>query len=271
MKSLTCGLAVLTVLLAAGPAGPAGAAAAATSAAPADPWTQVPALPTACYGNQDDFSEVSRARIDSLTHDVERQQAVNDELAERFRTMDFMEKQRRMSEYMMQHPQEATKIMEAFQAAGSQANTDAKLQAVHEQEQQRAALDASFGRYRAAYVATMDPFNRKIAAVGEEFTLWDSPRKKPINAQADQAYAKLCAQWWRSGPFLAHLAEYKKTLVQGIPEQQKAAQLMTTNLSWAGIPAAAYRSTAPMEAVKHYMERAAEIFSKRDETISHRQ
>jgi hypothetical protein len=46
---------------------------------------------------------------------------------------------------------------------------------------------------------------------------------------------------------------------------------MATNHSWAGIPAAAYRSTAPMEAVKHYMERAAEVFGKRDETISHRQ
>lgn len=210
MRNLTGGLAVLAVLLTAGPAGPAGAAAAATSAAPADPWSQVPALPTACHGDQDDFTEVSRARIESLTHDIERQQAVNDELAERFRTMDFMEKQRRMSEYMMQHPQETTKILEAFQAADSQENTDAILQAAHEQGRQRTALDASFGRYRAAYAAAMDPFTRKIAAVGEEFTLWDSPHKKPINAQADLEYAKLCAQWWKSGPFLAHLAEYKK-------------------------------------------------------------
>jgi hypothetical protein len=263
MRFLTCGVTVLAGLLVAG--------AAATSAAPPDPWTLVPALPTACYGNQDDFSEVVRARIDTLGHEIERQVAVNEELAERFRTMDFKEKQRRMSEYMMQHPQETTKIMEAFQAAGSQQSNDTKLQAVQEQQNQRAALDASLARYRAAYEAMMDPFTRKISAVGEEFTLWDSPRKKPINAQADQEYGKLCAQWWKSGPFLTHLAEYKKTLVQGLPELQKEAQFMTTNFAWAGIPATAYRSTAQMEAVKHYMERAMEIFGKRDETVSHRQ
>jgi hypothetical protein len=136
---------------------------------------------------------------------------------------------------------------------------------------QRTALDATFSRYRTAYDAALVPFTRKIAAVGEEFTLWDSPRKKPINAEADQEYGKLCAQWWKTGPFLAQLADYKKTLVQSVPKQLEEARLMTTNLAWAGIPAATFHSTAPMLAVKHYLEWAAEIFGKRDETRSHRQ
>ena len=129
---------------------------AAHAAAPADPWTLVPALPTACYGQQDDFDEVLATRIATLSAEISRQAQINDQLDDRVNALDPQEKQRLIMDYMMKNPQEATKAMQALQSLGSGA---AEAHQVEEEDEgeQRQALTGLFARYDAALKTATDP------------------------------------------------------------------------------------------------------------------
>lgn len=52
----------------------------AQGAAPADPWSLVPALPTACYGKQDNFDEVVAQRLATLGAEITRQDNINSDI-----------------------------------------------------------------------------------------------------------------------------------------------------------------------------------------------
>jgi len=91
----------------------------AQSAVPADPWSLVPALPTACYGKQDDFDEVVAQRLATLSEEIKRQDGINSEITNapsaqlHAGTVDPYEMARRITENMMKDPQNAIKPAQA--------------------------------------------------------------------------------------------------------------------------------------------------------------
>ena len=232
---------------------------AANAAAPADPWTLVPALPTACYGQQDDFDEVLATRIETLSAEISRQAQLNDQLEDRVSALDPQEKQRRIMDYMMKNPQEATKAMQAMQSMGSEASEVRQVEEEGEREQSE-ALAGLFARYDAALKTATDPIfakRNKIIAIGSD------PEFEVLTRQLDREYEKLCPQWWKGGPFRTWLAGYREFLIQGIPAREEAQAKGNAHYAMFGISAASYRSTFKMEAVKKYLMRTTEIYGRR--------
>jgi hypothetical protein len=232
---------------------------AANAAVPADPWTLVPALPTACYGQQDDFDEVLATRIETLSAEISRQAELNGQIEDRFDALDPQEKQRRMMDYMMENPQEATKVMQAMQSMGSEAAESHQVEEEGEGEQSQ-ALAGLFARYDAALKTATDPIfakRNKISAIGSD------PEFEVLSRQLEQEYEKLCPQWWKGDPFRTWLAGYREFLIQGIPAREEAEAKGNAHYAMFGISAASYRSTIKMEAVKKYLMRATEVYRRR--------
>jgi len=247
MKPYALGFAIFAISLA------------ANAAAPADPWTLVPALPTACYGQQDDFDEVLATRIETLSAEISRQAQLNDQLEDRVSALDPQEKQRRIMDYMMKNPQEATKAMQAMQSMGSEASEVRQVEEEGEREQSE-ALAGLFARYDAALKTATDPIfakRNKIIAIGSD------PEFEVLTRQLDREYEKLCPQWWKGGPFRTWLAGYREFLIQGIPAREEAQAKGNAHYAMFGISAASYRSTFKMEAVKKYLMRTTEIYGRR--------
>lgn len=247
MKPYAVGFAILAISLA------------ANAAAPADPWTLVPALPTACYGQQDDFDEVLATRIETLSVEISRQAQLNRQLEERVDALDPQEKQRRIMEYMMKNPQEATKAMQALQSLGSEAAVEARQEAEDEREQ-RQALAGLIARYDAALKTATDPIFAKRNKISD---MASDPEFEVLSRQLDQEYEKLCPQWWKGGPFRSWLAGYREFLIQDIPGREQEEAKGNAHYAMFGISAASYHSTVKMEAVKKYLMRTTEIYGRR--------
>jgi hypothetical protein len=131
MKSLVLGIALLAVSLA------------ARAATPADPWSLVRALPTACYGKQDDFDEVVAQRIATLNEEIGRQDNINGDITNapsaqlHAGKVDPWEMSRRMTENMMKDPKNAMKSVQAANesvAPNRQANLEQEEQGARAEE-----------------------------------------------------------------------------------------------------------------------------------------
>ena len=83
------------------------AALAAGAAPPVDPWTRVPELPTACYQDQDGFTDAVEQSIANVSEELDRQTEINQELAQRMQDQDPMAKRQAMVDFMRQHPEDA--------------------------------------------------------------------------------------------------------------------------------------------------------------------
>jgi hypothetical protein len=232
---------------------------AANAAAPAGPWTLVPTLPTACYGQQDDFDEVLATRIETLSAEISRQEQLNHELEERVDTLDPQEKQRRIMDYMMKNPQEATKAMQAMQSMGVEGREAQQMEDAGEGEQSQ-ALTGLFARYDAALKAATDPIFAKRNKITN---MASDPEFGVLSAQLDREYEKLCPQWWKGGPFRTWLAGYRQYLTQDIPRREQEEATGNAHYAMFGISATSYRSTVKMEAVKKYLMRTTEIYGRR--------
>lgn len=238
----------------------------AAGAAPADPWTLAPALPTACYRGQDKFFEQARTQVGKIQAEIERQRAINDEINGRAKAVDPQEQQSRMMAYMMEHPEDMQKVMEAMQSQG-QTYTETALAASEEEIRQKQALDALAARYDAALKAATRPYYDKIAALPLCDGECTSPpsaiaEAKALYSQIDQEYVKLCGQWWKAGAFHTWFAGYRKLLVAKIPQQEKIDALARATNAMLGITGN-YRSTEPLQEVEEYTELAIKIFGER--------
>jgi hypothetical protein len=233
----------------------------ANAAVPADPWTLVPPLPTACYGQQDDFDEVLTTRIETLSAEISRQAELNGQIEDRLEALDPKERMRRIMDYMMKNPQDATKAMQAMQSLGSETTVESIQEEEAGEREQTQALTGLFARQDAALKTATDPIfakRNKIIAIGSD------PEFEVLSRQLDQEYVKLCPQWWKGGPFRPWLAGYRQFLIQGIPAREEKEAKGNAHYAMFGISAASYRSTIKMEAVKKYLMRIAEIYARRE-------
>jgi hypothetical protein len=249
MKRYAFSSALLSISLAAG------------AAAPADPWTLLPTLPTACYGQQDNFDEALATQSETLSAEISRQTQINEQLDDRVNNLDPAEKQRQIMAYMMKNPQQAAAAMQALQSLGSGAAANAGVEAEGEDEQTQ-ALAVLINRYDAELKAARAPIfekRNKITAMATD------PQFGVLSAQLDQEYVRLCPAWWKGGPFPAWLASYREFLTQDIPRRKEAEAKGNAHYAMFGISAAEFRSTIEMEAVRKYLMRAAEIYGHRED------
>lgn len=236
--------------------------------AAADPWARVPALPTACYSETDGFADSLTKAQEALESDLSKQQEQNSAIDASLSQLDPMATQTRMQNFLMKNPQEAMKYVQESQALGAAVQEAVPKNAARQQQldDEYAALRS---RYDAAVSAALAPYQAKIKALnindGEGgnppgvIEQWTALLKKE-----NEAYEKLCPEWWSAnGRFPAWLAAYKAFQQQDVPLWERADAAKKKNYEIMGIPAANFRSTSGMEAVRTYMRKASDVFGTR--------
>ncbi len=261
-----------------------GASAQAAAPAATGPWVKVPALTTACYSKGDPFvPRLAAAQATALT-DLERQQATNTQISEEFQNIDPMEKAKRMQQWMMSNPQEATKFMQMAQQGGPVSVGDSDTS-----EAQKNALDNEFAalstRLNAALAQAFAPSTARWGALqtklgvaekrtvieldpGDGASAADVAELKAIRVQRDQEYQALCPQWFgAAGEVPVHLKKYKTWLVQQrIPNTERVDAVNVQSYAIMNTPAASYRSTATLQGVVDHLSRVEGGYMLRPET-----
>jgi hypothetical protein len=241
-----------------------------------NPWSLVPALPSACYGEQDDFSELVDEGFTTVTVATDSQRVLNEEANAQLGDIadaDPFAMAQRMQEYMMQNPEAAMKMMEDLYATGQTISDD--IIAEGERERQLiSVLDDLIARYNDEFAAMLAPIAALVAAlpthvVGEGFDAYTAEaiaQLPAINRQASAAYEKLCAGWWKSTPFKAPLAEYRAFLTdEKIPHELEMFAQAKQQLDIQGVDTAAYQPIGAMDATRDYLKQLQRIFVLRVE------
>lgn len=209
---------------------------AAAPAAP-DPWAKVPKSPTVCYSSQDKYNDEVGAAIDAVNQDTYKQQEINTQLTEKLNNQDPMEQTSSMQTYMMEHPDEVTRLMEWTQTGLPEA---------------QAALEKALG-----------PLHARLKSLG----ISESGRAQGVVIinQINAAYEKACPEWWgASGHFDGWLKKYKEHLVKNrIPHRERGEAMKVTQFKTMGIPADAFKPTVALETVALYLKEALDIFDER--------
>lgn len=281
LAAATCACLFVSISYAQTPAKPAARAATATRAAPAaDPWTKVPALPTACYVANDPFAARIEAAKRATQAGVDQQKAVNAQIEEQYRSIDSMEMASRMQQWMMSNPQEAMKYMQATQSVGKDAQENLGGLLAEEQafNEERLGLPARYqAALKQAYVpadARLAALNKKLEAAGQcegmhegcRMTDADWAERDAIQKQYDSAYQATCAQYFgATGKVPAHLKRYHDWLVtKRIPLAKKGADLRVAQYAIMNAPAASWKSTDASEQAINYMSAAESLYGLRD-------
>jgi len=234
----------------------------------ADPWARVPALPTSCYAESDGFADALTKAQEALEADLAKQQEQNSAIDVSLSHMEPMATQTRMQNFLMKNPQDAMKYMQETQALGAAVQETVPKNAARQQQldDEYAALKT---KYDAELQAVLAPYQAKITALdindGEGgnppavIAQWVALVKKE-----NEAYEKLCPAWWSAGGrFPAWLAAYKAFQRRDVPLWERSDAAKKKNFEIMGVPAANFRSTFGMEAVRTYMRKASEVFGAR--------
>jgi hypothetical protein len=245
-----------------------------------DPWAKVPALSTACYSADDPVD----AKLAAARHAVEaehaKQDAINDRLAAAQRDADPMELAQRMTQAMMNDPQNAQKYMAAMQSMGDTMPTEAP-EILEKENQMQAESETLVKRYQEALkqaygpgIARWGALKRKLGIPADSphpgeagvpdwaWTEWDA-----ILREWDRAYVANCAQWWADGgQAQAFMKRYKDWLVQErIPHYETIDQQKAETFAMMGKDVAQYRSEAAFIGVEDYIKLAQGLWSHRME------
>ena len=263
-------------LLAVAAVAPLLAAAAALADTAADPWSQVPSLPTACYSEADQHWAASDAAVETLRAAIDAQQAANTKVKEAFDSIDPMEKAQRMSQWMMEHPDEAQAYMQHVSDVGQNTGAAieewaARVQAIDAEKQElaaryAAALEQAYAPAEARHRAMLARAEREGVSVdGEGTPPWATEEWNAIGRERDRAYAEVCPAWWgASGQVQSWLARYKIWLIEeDVPVRKQQDDEQLRSVAILGTPAATYRSTALLEGVAKYVEEARGIYGQR--------
>lgn len=242
----------------------------AQSAVPADPWSLVPALPTACYGKQDEFDEVVAQQLATLGEEITRQDNINSKIMRapsaglRAGTVDPTEMARRITENMMKDPQNAMKPVQSSRQASPEQEK--------KESEQKAALAKLVARYEATLKAATTDSSSFWGAEGSLAPRGDGVSRSgggwmhdvsatqnmeqavAYSRKVDRAYeTQVCPQWWKGGPFQTWLAGYRAFLVAELPRQEDTEAKENAPLKLTGVKMEDYRSTLKMKAVKKYL------------------
>jgi hypothetical protein len=230
------------------------------------PWASLPALPTSCYSEQDTFVADAAKMSDALSEDADRQNGINLDLQSQAAEADPAVKQQRIQAIMMKNPQKAMEMLTGVSDPAKAAQEAAALSASEKR------LDKEFedlvAKYDAAVKTNLDPALAKVIELrgpgGETTQHVNLAEYRPAIQKANAEYERLCASWWKAGPFHAYLGQYRTFLEkQQAPAQAKEDENKKFQLDLAGVPTATYASTADMRAAREFIDRAKTIFEKR--------
>ena len=258
-----------------------GAAFAATPPA-ANPWSAVPALPTACYSSQDKWWEQNSAAIDAVNKDHARQDEINGAIKQKADAVvqqDPMALAQRMQQAMMKDPANAQKYMQQAMQQGQQAQTEVPAQLDAEKK-----LEAESGtllkQYKVALDKALAPSDargealaKRLSAMGisgdaeADYPPWAIQESNAIQKEHDSAYVANCGQWWSAtGPIHGYLQRYKDYLVgERIPYQKKLVdEPALQNYTQLNVSSAGWRTTTDYDAAVDYMKMASKMYEKRD-------
>lgn len=258
-----------------------------TPARPVGLWARVPALPTACYSSQDNWSEQSTAAFDALQQAHNEQNDINSSISQNATDtfgQDPFAVAARMQQEMMNDPRAAAKKMEQMMQQNQQAQEEAPERLAKEQQIENESK-ALIKQYEAALVTAMEPGNARLAALTKKYKpmegsgdlwlrygdpgepAWVEPERHAILRQWDQAYVATCPQWWgAAGPFHAYLKRYKDFLVlERIPFEKKGDAGKLEHYRQIGISTEGWRTTTDYDAVEDYIAMAQTLFSQRVE------
>lgn len=230
-----------------------------------DPWAQVPALPTACYTESDPFGEKAYAASEALESEAMRLEEANEAIAVQLRNMDITEQQQRMMTFMMEHPQDAQRYMEAVQQGGQAAQMQTPEMA-ERYIQLDTKLDDLQAQYDAALRQAMDPLEARrnqLHSSDEECNEAWLAQVAAVSKEENQAYDQLCVSWWKAGPFHAWFAEFKQYQIEWGAQQDEQAAAVKLNYEVMGIATGAFRPTYSLRAPIEYLRLAPQVFSNR--------
>lgn len=280
-------LAVQPAAAQAKPATPAKPVTQTRPAQPAGPWAKVPALPTACYSTQDQWSEQNTAAFDTVQQAHYAQDGINDGIRQAATdkySEDPMALAARMQQQMMEDPANALKIMEERnqQQQKAQAVTPELLERERQIEAESKAL---MKQYQAAFTKAIAPNDARRAAISKRLggsglvswawvrtgdpgdPAWVEPERIALMRAWDQAYVSTCAQWWTAtGPFHAYMKRYKDFLLQErIPYEKEFGDKATLeHYKTMDVATTGWRTTTDFEAALDYMSMARSFFDQRD-------
>jgi hypothetical protein len=243
-----------------------------------DPWTKVPAAPITYFADLDFSRKLHDLSIE--VGDAHRKQTeINIDIEAKYGQLDMMEISRRMQALMAKDPQRAMKMMQAQAAAASAIKSD--IQSGDEAKTER---NSEFENLSAAFKADMEavakPFRAKreeikktgtVSVVEHGSSSWAFKTKAAetaYNEQVDKENAEIAvraAAWFGpSGKFTTWLASYRATVLDPNARAEEANdEIKTAQLAIMETPAAAFRSTAQMTAVREYLEVMRKVYDLR--------
>jgi hypothetical protein len=233
-----------------------------------DAWSKVPSLPTGCYVSRDSFAKDTDAAIEAVSAERTRQEDINRSIEDALKNLEPMEKQKRMQTFLMSNPQEAVKMMQANQAAGTEVQGTAM-----ERNEKAMKLDEELNTLESQYDAELNkaiaPIDARIKALNINDGEGGNPpglvdQWKALIAKRNAEYERVCGTWWTaSSPVHGWLKRYKEHLQENVAVQAKVEDAVLTQYKMMGIPAGTYRSTEAMNAAETYMKRARGVFDRR--------
>jgi len=226
-----------------------------------DPWALVPQLPDSCYSERDNFAERSNAATGIIETEMARQEEINSAISQQSRDMDPMEIQQRTMDFLMDHPEDAERLMRSLMQTGQDTNEGSTENNAQRQQLEDELTEIS-ARYDADYKKSVGALeSRYYGETGEELSEREAfLMVDKINA----AYQGLCKTWWKNGPFHAWLGKEKAFLIEDAAVWEKNDKAAAEqNAMMLGVSADGYRSTAPLSAARDFMRKANEIFGKR--------
>jgi hypothetical protein len=228
-----------------------------------DPWALLPALPSACYTAEDDFTDRAYVVMETLGTEITRREEVNRGLSQQLADLDPMEHQQRMMDYMMQNPQEAQKYMEAVQNIGNTGN-----EFIQQMNNDSIALqqerDNLHAEYDAAVKALDDAYASATLGLFEDSKKFDQDLARSHAAidAYNGGYQNLCARFWGNGSYREWLGRHE-AIQRRTADWGNESDMLVQNYTIFGIDAAGYRPVASLNAAKRQIDAAVQVFNRR--------
>jgi hypothetical protein len=256
-------------------------------ARPAGPWARVPALPTACYSSQDQWSEQNAAALDAVQQAHYEQDEINNgikQAASDTNEEDPMAVVARMQQAMLDDPANALKNMQEKVQKAERAQAESPALQAREQ-QIEAESKTLMTQYGAALERAEGPGNARLAALRKKYKVsdegvflwlrdgatgepaWVRPEAHAILRQWNEAYAATCPAWWgANGHFHAYMKRYKDFLIQErIPfEKEHGDKATLEHHKTMGVASTGWRTTTDYEAAEDCMNMARSLFGQRE-------
>jgi hypothetical protein len=248
---------------------------AAQTATP-DPWTRVPATPSTYFTDDGFVDRVSQA-YDVLVSDIEKQSKINNELKKTYGQMDITQKMQRLQAFMTKNPQEAAKVMQAMQTAGTDINTGAtsgntaNVRLTQELPSVKANFSAALEKaLKPIQMRQEEMLKTRTEAINEGSdhrfkTAADLAQYTVLIQQENSEYEKVCASFFGpKGAFTNWLASYKEEVVKKmIAAGETNDSALVSQMAIMDSPTGGYRSTAGLEGVRDYLNKVKDVYSSR--------